>query len=111
MVDGGFVTTDDLLNLFSDGESKCFVLMSEFVQPAFQFWGDDKIESHYNPINLSNSLIVISFLPDLMVSSMDLTTASHTDSLTSLSSSSGISDISATFLLISSSSMSSSFCY
>ena len=47
MVDGGFVTTDDLLNLFSDGESKCFVLMSEFVQPAFQFWGDDKIESHY----------------------------------------------------------------
>jgi len=80
--------------------------------------GDENIiESHYKPINLSNSSIVIGFLPDLMVSSMDLTTASHTDSLTSLSSSSAISDISATFLLISSSSMSSRlsemafFCY
>ena len=70
-----------------------FLVMGEFVQPAFQFWGDDKFESHYSPIHLSNSLIVIGFLPDLMVSSTDLTTSSHTDSLTSLSSSSAISDI------------------
>ena len=108
MVDGSFVTVDDLSNLFSDCKSKRPVLMGKFVQPAFKCGGNNEFKGHSsNPISLSSSSSVIGFLPDLMVSSTDLTTSLQMDSFTSRSSSQGISEISSTFFRNSSSSISS----
>ncbi|MBL7101000.1 MAG: hypothetical protein ISS23_03545 [Nanoarchaeota archaeon] len=103
MADKNHIAIDDLSHLFSDCNSKCPVFMSQFVEDFFQGRGDNKLESHFKPINLSSSLKVIGFfLPDLSsldVFSTDSTTSLTTESFTSLESSGAISDISWAFLI------------
>ena len=109
MFNSSFIQSSDLVNLLLDGseQSKVFSL-----EPRQGILNSSGINVHTESHHLLNSSKVIGLrLPDLRslaVASMDLTTSLAIDSLTSLVSSSGISDISRIFFLSCNSSRSSS---
>ena len=109
MVDGSFVTIRNLIDLPLNSSEQGNILLLEFCHRLLEFVRDAAF--HNSSHHLLKSSTVIGFLlPDLSsfnTSSVDLTTSLARDALTSLSSSPAISDISATFLFNSSSSMSS----
>jgi hypothetical protein len=108
MVDSSFVTIGNLVDLFLNSFEQNNITLLEFCHHLLEFVRDADL--HNSSHQLLNSSEVIGFLlPDLSssnTSSVDLTASLARDALTSLSSSSAISDISATFLSNSSSSMS-----
>ncbi|OFV68505.1 MAG: hypothetical protein SCAL_000181 [Candidatus Syntrophoarchaeum caldarius] len=101
------VTGRNLVYLHLNSSKKCHVFLFDLYHRSFEFVGDADL--HNSLHHLSNSSRLMGFLlPDsssFNTSSVDLTTSLARESLTSFSSS-GISDISAIFLPISSSSIS-----
>lgn len=97
MVNENDVAVYDLVHLLSNGKSKYPIFLSKLIKKSCQVWSDNKFKTHFRPINLSKSFEFMCFvLPDLSffdVSSIDLTTSLTTEGLTSLVSSSDISDI------------------
>ena len=59
VIDGGFITVDDLIDLLSDGNCEGSVLPSKFIESLLQSGRDIKGETHFNPISSSSSSKVI----------------------------------------------------
>ena len=88
IIDRDIITGNNLTHFLSDCNSKCFVSVSKFIQFFSEVYRNCKLESHFNPINLSKSSKVMGFnLPDSKSSkvlSQDTSTDLAKDFLTSL---------------------------
>ncbi len=59
VVNGGFITVDDLIYFLSNCKGEFSVFEGELVQPAFELGGEFEFETHFSPISLSRSSRVI----------------------------------------------------